>query len=74
VRRGGRDPGCDGAAELADGHSGQPFALVVIELHREPVLYPHRELGERERLQVGAGRAENGVVADVLDAVVHVRQ
>jgi hypothetical protein len=61
-------------AELADRHRGKPLSLVVIELHSEPVLYPHRELGEREGFQIGAGRAEHGVVIDVLDAVVHVRQ
>src|SRR5580700_9378946 len=74
VGRSWLDPRQDGAAELADGHAGEHLALVIVELHPEPVFHPHGEFGEGERLQIGAGRAEHGVVVDTVDAVVHVRK
>jgi len=54
--------------------AGERLALVVVELHAETVFHPHGEFGKGERFQVGAGRAERGVVVDTVDAVVHVRQ
>jgi hypothetical protein len=52
--------------ELADRHQGQLLRLVVGEANTEPVLDPHGQVNECERLQVDPGRAERGVVVDAL--------
>jgi len=64
----------DGGDELADGHTSELLGLVVVEADPEAVLDPDGQLGQRQRLEVGAGRAERGVVVDVVGAVVHLGQ
>src|SRR4051812_26257244 len=61
-----------GGTEFTDGHSGQLFRLVLGELHPEPVLDAHGQLGQAQGLQVGPGRTERRVVVDAVDVVVHL--
>jgi hypothetical protein len=58
-------------AELADRQQREVIGLLLAELHREPVLDPDGELGQRQRLQVGSARAQLGVVADARNVVIH---
>jgi hypothetical protein len=69
-----RPTGCPGGhdlAELADRHHREFTGLVVVQLHREPVLYPDGQLGESERLQVCSARAQLRIVVDALNVVIH---
>jgi ParB-like chromosome segregation protein Spo0J len=64
-------PGRHELAELPDRQQREFIGLVPVERHREPVLYPDGQLGERERLQVGSARAQLRVVVDALNVVIH---
>src|SRR5437773_2408625 len=76
VADGGRQahPSGHRRTELADGHAGEGFGLVLGEPDTVLLFHPYGELGERQRLQVGSGGTQGGVVVDPGDVVMHLAQ
>src|ERR1017187_1503633 len=59
-------------AEFTDGPPGQLLCFLLAELNPVLVFDPDGELGQRQRLEIGAPRPELGAGVDAVDVVVHL--